>query len=250
MATVPMNRRVASNPQKKRSSNNMTEAAKKAFVARMAKARRKSKNPTNKTTKRKAPASNKAKRNPNRKPCRRNPNYLADPKGIAINIVAALLSAVATRQLPQMILKEDNTGWKGYLANVAAGVGSTFAASEFVSTGAAQAAMIGSGVILLDRVLTEQFSPVGKYLSLTGLGDATAATSLGTIADGYYIHPTIFDSAGNPIIPHEITDAAVRAFNQLQPAAPAGTPARTVPALPAAPLTQQGAGRHTRGRYN
>jgi len=198
----------------------MTAAAKKAFVARMKKAR---KNPTNKTAKRKAPKAAKRKSNPTRRKSthrrRSNPNFsiLTNPKGIAVNIVTALLSAVATRQLPQMLLKDKNKGWMGYGANVAAGIAATFAASEFISAAAAQAALLGSGVIVLDRVLTEKFSPVGQYLSLTGLGDATAATSLGQVADGYYIHPTIFNADGSPLIPHEITDAAVREFNSMQP---------------------------------
>jgi hypothetical protein len=37
---------------------------------------------------------------------------------------------------------------------------------------------VGALVIILDRVLTEKVSPVGKYLSLAGVGDATAATRL------------------------------------------------------------------------
>jgi hypothetical protein len=229
MAKIPTNRRVASNPHHspKGKTTPMTEAKKKAFVARMKKARNAA-NPSNKSTaaKKKKPAATKpARKNPTHAK-RRNPNLLADPRGMMINIGTALLSAVATRQLPQMILKEKNTSWMGYLANVGAGIAATFAAAEFISADAGRAAMLGSGVIVLDRVLTEKFSPVGQYLSLTGLGDATAATSLGTVADGYYIHPTIYQADGQPIIPHEITDAAVREFARLAPpAAPAARPA-------------------------
>jgi hypothetical protein len=216
-----MKRRVASNParvtKKKASKNSMTNADKKAFVARMAKAR---KNPTKKSKKRTSKSNpavaTKRRCNPRK---RRNPEVLSmlkSPKTLGINVLTALLSAVGTRQIPQMLLKDQNAGWKGYLANVATGLAFTLGASEFVSVGAAQAALLGSGVIVLDRVLMEKFSPVGKYLSLAGIGDSTAATSLGTVADGFYIHPTIRDANGRPIIPHEFTDAAIDAFNAQQ----------------------------------
>jgi hypothetical protein len=222
MARAVLTRRIASNPRKasRKGKSSMTAAKKKAFVARMKKARRASGNPSNKS---KGNRKKTGRRNPSCRPngrrrnsARRNPNILSDPKGLGINIVAALLSAVATRQLPQWVLGAKNTGWMGYVANVVSGAAATFAAHEFVNASAAQAAVLGSGVIVLDRVLTEQFSPVGKYLSLTGLGDATAATKLGEVAEGYYVHPTIFGPNGEPIIPHQITDAAVRAFASLQ----------------------------------
>jgi hypothetical protein len=236
MANVVLKRRIASNPRRKakgRKKNSMTAEKKRAFVARMAKARRAKGNPTRngksnprtasnrKKNGRKNPTRSNSHRNQTRNRRRRNPTVLSDPKGLAINIVTALLSAVLTRQLPQIVLGANNTGWKGYLGNVVSGAAGTFAAHEFIGPAAAQAAVLGSGVIVLDRVLTEQFSPVGKYLSLTGLGDATSATRLGEIAEGYYIHPTIFDAQGRPIIPHQITDAAVRAYAAMQPAAPA-----------------------------
>jgi hypothetical protein len=143
---------------------------------------------------------------------------IGSPKSIAVQAVSGLTSAVATRQVPQMILGPNNTGWKGYLANTLTGGAATWAANAFVSTEAAKAAFVGALVIILDRVLTEKVSPVGKYLSLAGVGDATAATRLGTIAEGYYIHPTVYDASGNPIIPHEVTDAALAAFRAQQPA--------------------------------
>ncbi len=238
MAKTVLTRKVASNPHGKRNSN-MTAAQKNAFVARMNKARKakkngKRKNPTT-TAARKNPSNKKANGHRKNPGTRRNPNFLADPKGIVVNIITALLAAVGTRQIPQWLLGVNNTGWSGYLANIGTTIAATFAAGEFVSAGAGQAAMIGGGVIVLDRFLTEQFSPVGKYLSLTGLGDATAATSLGTVSDGFYLHPTIYQANGQPLIPHEVTDAAVRAFNLLQAApAPAGAPSRAmVPATPA-----------------
>ncbi len=199
MATVPHDRRVQSNPHNKKKNGSKKPKAK---------------NPTKPTAKKKNPQ----KCNPKRK---RNPQYLKDPKQLVIGILAGLVSAVGTRQLPQMILKASNTGLMGYLYNAIAGAGLTFAAHEFLGENAAQASLIGSGVIIADRILTEQFSPIGQYLALAGAGDATAATSLGQISEGFFVHPVIYDKQGNPIIPHQITDAAVKAFQALQPPAPA-----------------------------
>lgn len=146
---------------------------------------------------------------------RGNPDSIAgligSPKTAAIGIGTALVSAVITRQTPQLLMKAANTGWKGYLANGGAGLAATWLASKFISADAGKAALIGAGVIILDRILTEKFSPLGQYLSLTNAGDATATGSLGRIADGYFIHPTIIDAQGRPVIPHEITDAAMAA---------------------------------------
>ncbi len=158
--------------------------------------------------------------NPKKKK-KRNPEGLrqliGSPKSLLIQGVAGLTSAVATRQLPQMVMGPSNTGWKGYGANVLVGAAATWAAASFVGPDAGKAALVGALVIIFDRVLTEKVSPVGKYLSLAGVGDATAATRLGTIAEGYYIHPTVYDASGRPIVPHEITDAALFAYNAQAP---------------------------------
>jgi hypothetical protein len=198
----------------------MTAAEKKAFVTRMAKGRKK--NPSNSSSaKKKAKAKNPSYSHSTARRKKRNPQILGQsPKGLAINILAALFSAVATRQIPQMILGSKNQGVEGYVANVATGAVATFAANHLVGADAANAAMIGAGIIVVDRVLTEKFSPIGNYLALTGLGDATAATRLGAVAEGYYIQPTIYGPDGLPVIPHAFTDAAVQAFLKLQPAAP------------------------------
>ena len=174
--------------------------------------------------------SSKKRRNPQalalipnrrRNPKRRNPDFLrsvvGNPKTLVIGAVSGLTAAVITRQLPQMLMKQNNTGWKGYLANAAAGLASTYAASRLAGPEAATAALIGASVIILDRVLTEKVSPLGKYLALSGAGDATATGNLGTIADGYFIHPVIVDRRGQPVIPHQITDASLAAMRQQFP---------------------------------
>jgi hypothetical protein len=238
MAKVNMRRKVASNPthtaaQKGKVKNVATTATKKNKKKGNPKST--AKNPAKKNSAKKNPA----KKNGHAHSPKRNPTFIGDPKQAAINIVTALLAAVATRQIPQWALGAKNVDWTGYAVNFATALASGFAASEFIGPGAGQAAFIGGGVILLDRVLTEKLSPVGQYLSLTGLGDPTAATSLGTVSEGYYIHPTIFRADGTPVVPHAITDAAIAAFNNMQP--------RQLSAASSMPQQIQGSpGRYTR----
>ncbi|MDP9054839.1 MAG: hypothetical protein M3N93_11155 [Acidobacteriota bacterium] len=197
----------------------MTQTEKKAFVARMAKARKGSKNPSNKS-KSGGRRNNHSHSNPrSRKSGARNPQILGQsPKNLMVNIMTALVSMVATKQLPQEFLGASNIGTAGYLANLGTGIAATVLAHSLISPDAALAAAISSGAIIVDRVLTENFSPIGNYLSLTGLGDATAARQLGAVGDGFFIQPTIYDQNGQPIIPHQFTDAAVQKFLALQPA--------------------------------
>jgi hypothetical protein len=218
MAQIGKKIRIASNPhQKKR----RPMAAKKKTAAK-----RKNSAHRNGNKKRRNPCETPSQQLalvPNRRknPRRRNPDFLrsivGSPKTLVIGAVSGLTAAVITRQLPQMLMKQNNTGWKGYAANVAAGLASTYAASRLAGPEAATAALIGASVILLDRILTEKVSPLGKYLALSGAGDATATGNLGTIADGYFVHPVIVDRRGQPVIPHQITDASVAAMMQQFP---------------------------------
>jgi hypothetical protein len=238
MAQIAKKIRVASNPrkstaQKKRSKNvpKLTGKKKAEFLARMAKGRKSShRNPAASNKKKKNPSTT-AVVNPSKRKKARNPETLraliGSPKSLVVVALSGLGSAVITRQLPQLILKEKNMGWKGYASNAAAGLAATYAAGKLAGPEAAKAALTGAAVILLDRVLTEQYSPLGQYLALSGSGDATATGTLGRIADGYYIHPTVIDAQGRPVIPHEVTDAAIagvlNSYPQIAaPARPAG----------------------------
>lgn len=223
-------------PKTARKNKKLTGAAKASFLKRMAKGRENAshshRNPTkaksNPTRKNKAAT----KSNPSRRnKTRRNPETLTQlvgsPKTLAILAIAGLGSAVATRQLPQLILKANNTGWKGYASNGLAGLVATYAAAKLSGPEAAKAALTGALVIIADRIITEQYSPLGQYLALSGSGDATATGTLGSIADGYYIHPTVIDSTGQPVIPHEVSDAAIASILNKYPsiAAPPATTA-------------------------
>lgn len=144
----------------------------------------------------------------------RNPGMsevIGRPTDLVTTGLAALGSAIAVKQLPQMILQTSNTGWEGYLANAVTGVATTWAAGTFIGRTAAQGALAGALVIILDRILTDQFSSLGPYLSLSGVGDATSYGKLGTIRDGYYFHPSLTDANGHMITPPSVLSDAVNA---------------------------------------
>ncbi len=131
-----------------------------------------------------------------------------------------MLSAIATRQLPQIILNERNSGLQGYAANIATAIAATVLAARFAGPAAGRGAAIGGTVIVLDRVLSEQISPIAEYLSLSGVGDANAYSKLGTVRQGYYTHPNLQNPDGSMYVPPPITDAAVAAMEARYPAAP------------------------------
>jgi hypothetical protein len=152
-----------------------------------------------------------AKKTNHRRRLRHNPEWLGSPKDLLVTSVAGLANAVLTRQLPQLVLSSGNTGVEGYAANAVVALAGAWAAAKFVGPKAGSAALVGGMVILLDRILTEQVSPIGPYLTLSGVGDATAMTKMGTIRDGYYTHPGLVDANGNLMAPDPYTQQAVAA---------------------------------------
>jgi hypothetical protein len=195
--------RVASNPRRKPAKKSRPNAAtRKGSHSHMAK---KTKTAANKHRR------PKSKNNPHhRRRKKSNPLGLGTGKELLVTSVAGLASAVATSQVPQLILGSNNTSWMGYGANALTTAIMTWLASTFGGPNAARGAFVGGAVIVLDRFLTEQVSAIGPYITLSGVGDATAAR-MGTIRDGYYLHPTMIDGQGNMIVPQPVTDAAVAA---------------------------------------
>lgn len=143
----------------------------------------------------------------------RNPASLAESIGRPSDVLelglSAVASAVAVKQLPQMVLSAENTGAMGYVANGVVTVATTWLAGAFIGKAAAQGALAGGLVIILDRILTDKFSELGPVLQLSGVGDATSYGKLGTIRDGYYFHPDLRDNAGNLITPQPVLDASL-----------------------------------------
>lgn len=151
---------------------------------------------------------------------RRNPNNFIGTGMSSLKMgLLALIGLVATRQAPQMLLGAKNTGWYGYLANFATMLASSAAASKIVGKPAGQAVAVGGGLYIVNRLLSEQFSPIGKALSLSGLGDAQAATpgQLAGIKSAYFPTPVSYDANGQPVVP-QLIDDRIRAAIPATPA--------------------------------
>jgi hypothetical protein len=96
---------------------------------------------------------------------------------VARGAVVAGASFIAARELPQMLLKEKNTGLIGYAANLATGVGISMAAKAFGSKKDVFPALIGAGMAVLSRAMSDQ-TPIGRALAqpLSGIGDPNTIT--------------------------------------------------------------------------
>ncbi len=206
MAAIPKKVRVASNPTRKHNTSRPKAAKKGTHMAKAA--TKKKPNGGGKKKARNTTAMHHKKR-------RRNPSGLAatigSPKDLVTGAVAGLASAVATRQIPQMILGTSNTSWEGYAANFVTALVATWGAGTFAGPAAGRGALIGGMVIVLDRVLSDQVSPISSYLALSGVGDQNAYSKLGTIRTGYYAHPGLQNPDGSMYIPDPFNDAAVAA---------------------------------------
>jgi hypothetical protein len=163
------------------------------------------------------------------------------------NGALALGGLLTTRQVPQMVLQGKNTGFFGYLANLAVALVSAGIAGT-VSKGAGAPVLIGGGLYIVDRVLTEQFSSAGQILSLSGAGDFKVAVNntrgLRGVRTGYFPLPVQYDQSGNPIIPQAIIDAAQRGM------LPAGSVAMPAPGGAGGATTMKGAGYPNRANGN
>jgi hypothetical protein len=71
-----------------------------------------------------------------------------------MKVLGAAVNGVATRAIPQMILKDKNVGIVGYLANGIAGLGGAWVLSK-VSPGMKEGALIGAGVALVQRIVSD-----------------------------------------------------------------------------------------------
>lgn len=159
---------------------------------------------------------------------RRNPEALdmvKEPINVLKFGMVALLGMLATRQVPQWLLKANNTGWKGYLANLATATAGGIGTTKFAGKQNGSAVMIGGGLYLVNRIISEQLSPIGTMLALSGVGDPAASSArpaLGKLQQAYFAHPVRRDKAGNPIIPQEILQAAAAAAAAAAPSKVSG----------------------------
>ncbi len=149
----------------------------------------------------------KAKKGTHRGRRRSNPSIVSKPLHLMKTAAFAGGGLIATRQIPQMVLGSRNAGPIGYLANLIVALFSAGAVSKFAGKENGFAVGIGGGLYLLNRLISENFSPIPKALALSGVGDHAAAGSLGTVVPGYLPVPVVRDNAGRPIIPAAIIDA-------------------------------------------
>jgi hypothetical protein len=137
---------------------------------------------------------------------RSNPGIMSATTSILKSGFYALIGLVVARQLPQWALGARNTGWLGYGANLAATILTAMIASKMFGVEIGKDVAIGGGIYTVNRILQDQLSPVGKVLSISGLGDYNA---LGDIQPGYFPLPVPTDANGQPIIPAELRPAPV-----------------------------------------
>ena len=154
-----------------------------------------------------------------------NPNrssMSSGPISIVKDGAVALGGLVVTRQLPQLVLGTNNAGIRGYGANLLTALIGAFLLQRFAGKSTGTMFGIGGGVYTVSRILTEQLSPVGKYFSLAGMGDAAAAGGMGLIADRETAVPLQYDRAGNLVTPAYVTNAARAVMAQARPSPAAG----------------------------
>lgn len=115
-----------------------------------------------------------------------------------------VVGLVLTRQIPQLVLKDKNTGVMGYVAGIVTAIASAWAASKVGGEKAALMAGAGGGAYVITRAAQENLNPFGKYLTLSGLGDAMALGEVYTGDRAYFPSPMGYDSNGTPIVPARI----------------------------------------------
>ena len=166
---------------------------------------------------------NKARAAPRKKPnkAKKRKRNAIRPIGMVQTGLFALIGLVLTRQVPQFALGTRNSGIIGYFSNFVAALISSYAATKFVNKKTGQAMLIGGMLYLVNRVITEQFAPVGKILSLAGLGDAQAA-GLGRVREGYFPLPVVVTRDGRPVIPRAILRATSAEIARTAPRSTAG----------------------------
>jgi hypothetical protein len=129
-----------------------------------------------------------------------NPFGISGKDAVAVSLWA-IAGGVVTRALPQLLLKDGNTGIMGYGANaLTAGVGAWFA-DRFVGGNAGRGVLIGGVVMTAGRIISDLF---GK--TLVSFGDVFGSTGtsglgahgdpsfdLGVYTPGEFVVPTWSD---------------------------------------------------------
>lgn len=160
---------------------------------------------------------------------RRSPRRASNPDKIRpvemLKEGAVVLAGLITaRQLPQLVLGTKNTGPMGYAANVGVAIAGGLALGMAVSPRVGFAFAAGGAAYSISRVATENLSPVGKYFSLSGVGDAAAASlgdvrraGMGIVVDSSYNEPMLKTANGTILIPPHIQNYVAREMQSFAP---------------------------------
>jgi hypothetical protein len=145
----------------------------------------------------------------------------------------AIAGGVATRAIPQLLMKENNTGLIGYGANALTFIIGSYAADRFISRNAAVGVLVGGGVMLAGRMISDYFGKTlvsfGDVFGTTGTAGMGAhgdpSFDLGLYTEGEFVVPTWSDGvmqrqhypfwaplAGGPQIPGVAPPAGVKAM--------------------------------------
>lgn len=125
---------------------------------------------------------------------------------------AIILSGLLiSRQLPQVVMGASNKDWLGYAMNFGTALLGGFGVAMVLGNRAGFEFAAGGAAYTISRVATEKLSPVGRYLSLTGVGDATAASmgdcrkaGVGVVVPDSFNEPLLRRADGTILIPPHI----------------------------------------------
>lgn len=99
---------------------------------------------------------------------RRNPSF-GMPSQFPEKVGGALIAGVfGARMLPQILLKDKNSGLLGYAADAAGGGIVSFALGKFIGSAWAEGGWIGTAVAVASRIISDKFSEAFGGAGLSG----------------------------------------------------------------------------------
>lgn len=105
-----------------------------------------------------------------RRSSRRNISMGGIP-GLVTNAVFVIAGAVGSKYATQMILNDKNTGVMGYIGNLVAAFGLSWAVKAFMKNEKAASAVLAGGIVQVVLRLIADYTPFGQYTKNLGMGD-------------------------------------------------------------------------------
>lgn len=132
------------------------------------------------------------------------PGLVSKPLEMLKLAIYAALGLIATRQLPQILLKENNKGLIGYGSNFVTAISAAAIAKKAAGAVPAIAVLIGGSLYTFNRLLND-YTPLGKQLALSGIGDVHACGSLRGLLPAY--QPTlVMTRNGQAVLPRAVLE--------------------------------------------